>query len=110
MRICEAVTVCASHKLQHKKGTFELLGMDFMVDDSGNPFLIEANTNPALFTDTHVQKEVITPMMHQAMQIVFASHSNITHHSAHIVDELRLNHTWNDWVLLYDKFTSYSFV
>lgn len=31
-----------------KKGCFELLGFDFMVDVNGNVWLIEVNTNPCL--------------------------------------------------------------
>lgn len=69
--------VCASHKLQKKRGTFELLGFDFMVDNHGRPFLIEANTNPALFTDTSVQANVIPSMAHEALQIVFSLHPDI---------------------------------
>lgn len=34
--------------LQRKKGCFELLGIDFMIDKEFKPYLIEINTNPAL--------------------------------------------------------------
>jgi len=33
-------------------GQFELLGCDIMFDENLKPFLIEMNTNPALFFDT----------------------------------------------------------
>ncbi len=39
-------------KVDRKFGCFELFGFDFMIDDMLNPFLIEINTNPALYTDT----------------------------------------------------------
>lgn len=39
-------------KLDRKFGCFELFGFDFLIDDNLNPFLIEVNTNPALYTDT----------------------------------------------------------
>ena len=41
-------------QLERKQGTFELFGFDFLVDEGLNPFLIEINVNPALFTDTTV--------------------------------------------------------
>ena len=33
-------------------GCFEILGLDFMVDLSHKVYLIEWNSNPALYTDT----------------------------------------------------------
>ena len=37
-----------------KKGFWELLGIDIMIDEAMNPYLLEINSNPALFTDTAV--------------------------------------------------------
>jgi D-alanine-D-alanine ligase-like ATP-grasp enzyme len=50
-------------KLQKKKGFYELLGCDFILDEQLNPYLLEINSNPALFTDTNVLKQVITPLI-----------------------------------------------
>lgn len=33
---------------QRKEHNFELLGMDFMIDEAMKPWLIEINTNPCL--------------------------------------------------------------
>jgi D-alanine-D-alanine ligase-like ATP-grasp enzyme len=33
---------------------FELLGCDILVDEQLQPFLLEINTNPAIFLDTPV--------------------------------------------------------
>ena len=41
-------------KLDKKRGFCELLGCDILIDDKFNPYLIELNTNPALFLDTKV--------------------------------------------------------
>ena len=38
--------------LVRKKGCFELLGLDFMIDRDFKPYLIEINTNPAILLDT----------------------------------------------------------
>jgi D-alanine-D-alanine ligase-like ATP-grasp enzyme len=50
-------------KLQKKKGFYELLGCDFILDEQLNPYLLEINSNPALFTDTNVLEQVITPLI-----------------------------------------------
>lgn len=58
-RILTMTYAAAQRKLMKKKGTYELLGCDFIVDNNCNPYLLEVNTNPAMFTDTQVQKEII---------------------------------------------------
>jgi hypothetical protein len=39
---------CGMRKLERKTGTFELMGIDFMIDDKFKLYLIEMNTNPAI--------------------------------------------------------------
>lgn len=56
-------------------GQFELLGCDIMIDDHMNPFLLEINTNPALFTTTLVQKEVIPQVLSSTLAIVLKLNS-----------------------------------
>jgi D-alanine-D-alanine ligase-like ATP-grasp enzyme len=46
----------AKKKLMAMKGTYELLGCDIIVGKDLKPYLLEVNTNPAMFTDTQVQK------------------------------------------------------
>ena len=52
-----------------KRGTYELLGCDFIVDSEGKPYLLEVNTNPAMFTDTQVQKEIIPPLAENTLNV-----------------------------------------
>lgn len=40
---------CAADKFEKRLGLFELLGCDIMIDDKLKVYLIELNTNPALF-------------------------------------------------------------
>ena len=50
------VVAAAKRKLMQKRGTYELLGCDILVDENCKPYLLEVNTNPAMFTSTTVQK------------------------------------------------------
>lgn len=40
----------ANEKITKKQGFYELLGCDFIIDEKLEPFLLEINTNPAIFT------------------------------------------------------------
>lgn len=50
------VVAAAKRKLVTKRGTYELLGCDIIVSKDLQPYLLEVNTNPAMFTETKVQK------------------------------------------------------
>lgn len=56
--------------LVEKIGVFDLLGLDFMVDEAFNVWLIEVNTNPALHTNCSALKAVIPPTVKSAIDIV----------------------------------------
>lgn len=62
----------AKRKLINKRGTYELLGCDIIVDHENRPYLLEVNTNPAMFTDTSVQKEMIPPLSHDTLTIALS--------------------------------------
>lgn len=54
-RILLLTYAAGNRKLMKRKGTYELLGCDFLVGKDLKPYLLEVNTNPALFTDTKTQ-------------------------------------------------------
>ena len=58
-----AVIAAAKRKLMAKRGTYELLGCDVIVGEDLKPYLLEINTNPAMFTDTKVQKDLLPTLM-----------------------------------------------
>jgi tubulin monoglycylase TTLL3/8 len=65
-----AIIAAAKRKLMKKKGTYELLGCDILVGDDLQPYLLEVNTNPAMFTDTKVQKEMLPKLMRNTLGLV----------------------------------------
>lgn len=59
-----------------KLGMFELLGFDVMMDDSGKPFLLEININPALFTDTTTQAQLLPRLVEDTVKVVLGIHED----------------------------------
>jgi tubulin polyglutamylase TTLL1/tubulin monoglycylase TTLL3/8 len=47
---------------------FELLGLDFMIDDAYRPFLIEVNTNPCLELSCPLLEAIIPPLVENTLR------------------------------------------
>ena len=63
-RICAVSIKAGMKKLSRAVGYYELLGVDILIDENLKPYLLEINTNPALFCDTIAQSEIIPTVMH----------------------------------------------
>lgn len=72
--IMRLVFLTVKDKLDKKFGCFELYGFDFMLDDKLNPYLIEINTNPAMFTDTSAQKELLPKLIEDVIKMAIDVH------------------------------------
>ena len=76
VRISASLFRAVAREADQRWGCFELIGLDFMLDDQQKVYFIEANTNPALFTDTSVQQALIPKVVTDLMQIVVRLHED----------------------------------
>merc|ERR1711881_48367 len=74
--ICRLLFESVKDKLERKFGCFEMFGLDFLLNDSLEPQLIEINTNPALFTDTQVQKDMLPKLVDDQIKLALQLHAN----------------------------------
>ena len=49
--------------------TFELFGLDYMIDENFKPWLIEINTNPCFETVSTTQERIIPRMLDNAFKL-----------------------------------------
>jgi len=76
MEIMRMIFMVVKDKLDKKFGCFEMFGFDILIDDQLNPYLIEINTNPAMFTDTQVQKEMLPKLVDDVVKMAIEIHQN----------------------------------
>ena len=55
--------------LNQRKGSFEIFGYDFMLDEQLNPYLIEINTNPGLEISSPLISKLIPRMIDDALRL-----------------------------------------
>jgi len=55
--------------LDKKAGYFQLLGCDILIDQNLKPYLLEINSNPAIFTDIQAHRDVIPKVVFKALDI-----------------------------------------
>lgn len=73
-RVMLEVFRAAKGKLARKSGYFDLLGFDFLLDDTLGLHLLEVNTNPALHLDNDVLAGLIPGMVQGALHLVLDAH------------------------------------
>lgn len=76
VRISVMLFRAAAKETEQRWGCFELIGLDFMLDEGRKVYFIEANTNPALFTDTTVQMALIPRVVTELLQCVTRVHED----------------------------------
>ena len=76
-RIAQHVCAAAQAKFVRRRGQFELLGLDFMVDEDLTPWLIEVNSNPALWMHSATQRQLLPALVRDSLDLVLAYHCRL---------------------------------
>lgn len=83
-------------------GRFELLGIDFMLDDKLNLWLIEVNVNPALATNNATLEAVIPDVVQEALYIAIECFEK----QKVIRGPLSPLHTCKEFQVIYEEYSS----
>ena len=57
-------------QVQGKKGSFEMIGYDMMIDDKLNPWLIEINSSPAMDYSSPVTRKLVRMVMEDIVKVI----------------------------------------
>ena len=57
-------------QVQGKKGSFEMIGYDMMIDDKLNPWLIEINSSPAMDYSSPVTRNLVRMFMEDIVKVI----------------------------------------
>ncbi|KAM3922906.1 inactive polyglycylase TTLL10 [Leptodactylus fuscus] len=88
-------------KLECRRGIFDLIGCDFLIDDDFKVWLLEMNCNPALHTNCEVLKDVIPSVVNETLDLALEIfNKNVKGHRL-----LPLN-TLSKFILLYNGETN----
>lgn len=63
----------AKGQFERKLGYFDLFGMDFILDEDLKPWLLELNTNPAMWTSCTVTKNLCPEVIKTTVDVVLTS-------------------------------------
>ena len=67
--LAHSYSSCRPSSEAHPFSCFELLGLDLLIDQDGQPSLLEVNHSPSLATDTPLDRELKTTLLADTMRL-----------------------------------------
>ena len=65
---------CVKDRLDRKFGCFEIFAFDFLIDVNLNPYLLEVTSNPAMYTETQTQKDLLPYLVDDVIKMALKIH------------------------------------
>jgi len=93
----------AKGQFERKMGYFDLFGMDLMLDEELRPWLLEVNTNPAMWTSCQVTKDLCPEVIKTTVDVVLTSWKEAKASDQQVAWSTEEQNQWGGFELLVDE-------
>jgi len=81
-------------QLDPREGFYDLIGIDYLIDENFNTFLLEMNTNPALSTNCTVLENLVPDVVKEMMDMTLEMQENLENKLAKIPLPMKTQRTF----------------
>jgi len=103
--------MCVKDQIDIKLGTFELLAIDFVLNEQLQLYIKDIIINPKLFTEQPCLQELLPELVDTTIKIVWNIHENPDNTLTKLREKyVPTETTLNKFIILYNEATSYKFI
>ncbi|EGR28368.1 tubulin-tyrosine ligase family protein, putative [Ichthyophthirius multifiliis] len=96
--------LAAKDRIGKKKGQFQLLGLDLIIDENLKCYILEFNTNPAFFMEQQIDFKITPQLVQSHLDIIIESHETNSQYYWKNANKRQLG----QWEVLYNEATNYN--
>jgi len=89
-------------KQNNHRRSFELFGVDILLDDKGNPYILEININPALGTSSNLDMHIKKPLIRDVMNVSLIPDPSLMGSILESIIEEKQNVKLRDYIILHE--------